>query len=248
MDDVKVLVLGGTAEARDLAVALNAQGLRFESSLAGRVSRPRLPVGDVRIGGFGGASALADYVRTRGFTHIVVATHPFATRMAENAYQAARSVSLPVVKLARPGWAEHPDASRWAWVDDYDEARDVAEELGTRPFLTTGRQTLTHFASWGGRDVLVRVVEPLDEVPPGWRVVLDRGPYDVAGERALMSEHAVDVLLTKDSGGRYTQAKLAAAAELDVPIVVVRRPYGPKGLDELMSAPEVLDWVRQSRG
>lgn len=243
MNEPKVLVLGGTAEARDLASSLTEAGVAVLSSLAGRVSRPRLPMGAVRIGGFGGADGLAAFLRDGGFTHLVVATHPFATRMAENARVAAAAVGLPVVRLTRPGWALHPDADTWAWADDYDAARTTAEGLGERPFLTTGRQTLTHFAPWADRDVLVRVVEPLEAPPGRWTVVLDRGPYDVEGERALMREHCIDVLLTKDSGGRYTEVKLTAARELGVRVVVVRRPVAPAGMRELDDAASVVRWV-----
>lgn len=243
MNEPKVLVLGGTAEARDLASSLTEAGVGVLSSLAGRVSRPRLPVGPVRIGGFGGADGLAAYLHDGGFTHLVVATHPFATRMAENAREAAASVAVPVVRLARPGWEGHPDAGTWTWADGYDAARTAAEGLGERPFLTTGRQTLTHFAPWADRDVLVRVVEPLAVPPPRWTVVLDRGPYDVEGERVLLREHGIDVLLTKDSGGRYTEAKLTAARELGVRVVVVRRPSSPAGMRELDDAAAVVRWV-----
>lgn len=239
----KVLVLGGTAEARRLATVLEGESILFMSSLAGRVSRPRLPVGPVRIGGFGGATGLAEYLRDEGFTHLVVATHPFAGRMALNAQTAALAAGVSAVRLVRPGWGVHPNAPRWTWVDDFDGARDAAAVRGTRPFLTTGRQTLHHFAPWSGRSVLVRVVEPLEVTPPGWSVVLDRGPYEVAGERALMERHHVDVLVTKDSGGRYTEAKLTAAHQLAVPVVVVRRPPAPRGMREVDSAIDVIRWV-----
>jgi precorrin-6A/cobalt-precorrin-6A reductase len=241
----RVLLLGGTAEARALAAGLVEAGVDVVSSLAGRVSKPRMPVGDVRVGGFGGVEGLAAALVGGGFTHLVDATHPFAVRMTANAGVASRVAGVPCLRLARPGWNGHPDAGSWHWVDDYDAGRAAAEGLGAaRPFITTGRQTLAHYASWTDRDVLLRVVEPLDEdPPPRWTVLLDRGPFGVESELALMRAHGVDVLLTKDSGGAYTEAKLRAAAELGVPVIVVRRPQVPAGVAEVSSVDEVLGWL-----
>lgn len=241
----RVLLLGGTSEARALALALTNVGVEVVSSLAGRVSKPRMPVGEVRVGGFGGVDGLVAEVVEGGFTHLVDATHPFAVRMTANAGVAAAVAGVPCLRLARPGWGEHPDAGSWHWADDYDEARELAEGLGVvRPFITTGRQTLEHYASWGDRDVVLRIVEPLEgEVPARWTVLLDRGPFGMEDERALMSRHRVDVLLTKDSGGAYTAAKLTAAAELGVPVVVVRRPQVPVEMAEVTTTDEVLTWL-----
>ncbi|MFC7491854.1 MULTISPECIES: cobalt-precorrin-6A reductase [unclassified Knoellia] len=244
----RVLLLGGTAEARALAEALNDAGVEVVSSLAGRVTRPRMPVGEVRVGGLGGVDGLAAALVAGGFTHLVDATHPFAVRMTANAGAAADAAGVPCLRLARPGWSEHPDAGCWHWVDGYEQARGAAEGLGAlRPFITTGRQTLDHYASWADRDVVLRVVEPLDVEPPArWTVVLDRGPFDVSAERALMTEHAVDALLTKDSGGAFTSAKLTAAAALGVPVVVVRRPHVPNAMNEVARVDDVLTWLRAS--
>ena len=233
---VRVLVLGGTAEARVLAAALAAAGVTVESSLAGRVSRPRLPEGAVRIGGFGGAVGLAGYLRRSGVTHLVDATHPFAATMSTHAVEAGREAGVPVLRLARPGWADRGDAATWHWVPTLEEMRTTAERLGSRPFVSTGRQTLPAFESWSDRQVLVRVVEPLTvSPPPRWTVIEDRGPYALDAERKLLSDHRIDVLLTKDSGGSYTSAKLRAAAELGVPVVALRRPPAVPGAVEVTS-------------
>lgn len=249
-----VLVLGGTAEARALARRLDEQGVAFVSSLAGRVNNPRLPVGRVRIGGFGGVEGLADYLRAEGVTHVVDATHPFAVGMRAHAVAAAAQVGVPAVRLARPGWETHPDAGGWIWVDSYDEAREAVETRGALcPFLTSGRQTLPYFTSWNAdatplRQVLVRVVEPLDVTPPAnWTVLLDRGPFDATDEMATMRGHRVDAVVTKDSGGTYTAAKLDAARELGVPVVVVRRPAAPPGLTEAATIDEVLSTLVRHR-
>ena len=242
-----VLVLGGTAEARALALELQARGVSFLSSLAGRVTRPRLPVGEVRVGGFGGVDGLAEFLVDHAVAAVVDATHPFAATMTSHAARACARTRTPLVRLARPGWAEHPDASSWTWVTTHDEARAAAEALGSRPFLTTGRQTLEHYASWTDRDVLVRVVEPLETAPPArWTVVEDRGPYVVEGELELLRTHRVDVLLTKDSGGSYTSAKLTAAHELGVPVVVVQRPAPPPEVRAVASVDDVVIAVRDA--
>lgn len=244
----RVLVLGGTAEGRSLAEALQRNGIDAVSTLAGRVARPRLPVGEVRIGGFGGVAGLVSHLREDGYTHIVDATHPFATRMSEHAGAAADRTGIPIIRLARPGWSHDPRATTWHWVSTLDEARERAEGLGERPFLTTGRQTLDHFHPWRNRPVLVRVVEPLEEPPPAWTIILDRGPYAVAGEQELMCSHPVDVLLTKDSGGAYTSAKLDAAHALGVPVVILRRPGGREDIPQTSNVTGVLDWLGVADG
>ncbi|KGN31921.1 cobalt-precorrin-6x reductase [Knoellia sinensis KCTC 19936] len=243
-----MLLLGGTAEARALAAALVAAGVDVVSSLAGRVSRPRMPVGEVRVGGFGGVPGLVHALGDGAFTHLVDATHPFALRMTANAGAAADEAGVPCLRLARPGWREHPDAASWLWVDDYDAARERAEELGAvRPFITTGRQTLEHYAAWDDRGVVLRIVEPLEvPAPSRWTVLLDRGPFEVENELALMREHGVDVVLTKDSGGDYTAAKLTAARHVGLPVVVVRRPTVPAGMAEVSSVDAVLTWLGTS--
>ncbi len=245
----RVLLLGGTAEARALAAQLVCRGVPVLSSLAGRVGSPRLPEGEVRIGGFGGVPGLVAALHEGAFTHLVDATHPFAVTMRGHAVAAAEEAGVPVLRLARPGWRAHPDAGVWHWVDSYAAARVTAQRLGCRPFVTTGRQTLAHYLSWADRDVLVRVVEPLDEpVPTRWTVLRDRGPYQLDGEVALLREHRIDVLLTKDSGGSYTAAKLTAAAQLAVPVVVVSRPPAPPGLPEVSSIDGVLTWLGVTAG
>lgn len=222
---MRVLILGGTAEARDLASALQSHGIHFASSLAGRVSQPRLPVGEVRIGGFGGIAGLEQYLHESGVTHVIDATHPFAATMSRHAAEAASAAHLPLIRLERPGWGTRPDAAHWHWEPDLTAVRTCAEALGTRPFITSGRQTLHAFEAWGDRQVLVRVVEALDAAKPdAWTVIRDRGPYSLHGELTLMRTHGIDVLITKDSGGTYTSAKLDAAQQLGIPVVVLQRP------------------------
>lgn len=240
-----VLVLGGTAEARELAVLLHAEGVSFVSSLAGRVERPRLPVGEVRVGGFGGVEGLRAWLVEHGARAVVDATHPFAEGMSANAVAACAAAGVPLLRLARPGWSDAPGADGWHWVDDHDEAAALAARLGRRPLLTVGRQPLGRYVGpLAGHRVVSRVVDPPEvPLPDPWLVLLDRGPYDLAGELELLGEHATDVLVTKDSGGTYTWPKMAAAGELGVPVVVVRRPGATSGVETAADAPAAVRWV-----
>jgi precorrin-6A/cobalt-precorrin-6A reductase len=246
---VTVLLLGGTAEARALAGLLVEDGVSVVSSLAGRVAQPRLPVGPVRIGGFGGAAGLAAYLRDNEISLVVDATHPFAAGMSANAVAGTRATGVPMLRLERPGWGDAPGADSWHWVDGHDEAAATAARLGRRPFLTVGRQALVAFAApLRDHPTLVRVVDrPSLELPPTWTVLTSRGPYLVESERELMTTHLVDVLVTKDSGGSFTWPKMQVAGELGVPVVVVRR-HAATGEVETVSDPDAAAaWVRARR-
>ncbi len=240
-----MLLLGGTAEARALARALEGTGVRFTSSLAGRVARPRMPVGETRVGGFGGVEGLQAYLRSEGVSAVVDATHPFAAAISRHAAVACGTEGVPLLRLERPGWSTHPDAGRWHWVDSHDEAAAATLRLGRRPFLSIGRQSLGSFAGpLHDLAALVRVVdEPETPLPPAWTVRLSRGPYDLEAERALLAGHGTDVLVTKDSGGSHTSAKLDAARDLGAEVVVVRRPPTPPGVETVSDVGAAADWA-----
>lgn len=240
-----ILVLGGTAEARELATLLDAAGTRFMSSLAGRVARPRLPVGAVHIGGFGGVPGLRSFLMENRVSAVVDATHPFAQGMTANAVAACTADGVPLLRLERPGWSDAPGADTWEWVDDHDAAASAAARLGRHPFLTVGRQSLDHFVGpLGALPTLVRAVdEPAIDLPDGWTLVLSRGPYPLDDERALFDEHDIDVVVTKDSGGSYTWSKLQVAAERGAAVVIVRRGPGPAGVDVVSDPQAAADWA-----
>ena len=224
-----VLILGGTAEARELAAALAAEAHDVVTSLAGRVRDPALPVGRLRIGGFGGVDGLADYLRTNAISAVVDATHPFATTISANAAAAAERAGTPLVRLERPGWAGHPQAGSWTWVSNVAAARDAGEP-SCRPFLTIGRQSLQTFLPWAERPVTARVVDPPDfTLPASWRLLTSRGPYSYLDEQQILIDHGIDLLITKDSGGSHTAAKLDAAADLGVDAVIIARPMRAGG-------------------
>ncbi|GHB31951.1 precorrin-6A reductase [Streptomyces viridiviolaceus] len=236
-----VLILGGTAEARRLAAALAARpGVRVTTSLAGRVTRPGPLEGDVRTGGFGGAEGLAAWLREHRVDALVDATHPFAGRITANAARAAAATGVPAVVLRRPGWRPAP-GDRWHPVASLSAAAGLLPGLGRRAFLTTGRLGLAAFAHLTELHFVVRSVEaPEPPLPPDTRVLLARGPFTVPDETALLREHRIDVLVTKDSGGEATSAKLTAARELALPVVVVRRPPLPPGVSTVPDVPGVL--------
>lgn len=242
-----VLLLGGTAEARALATRLVAEGVDVVTSLAGVVGHTAPPSGRVRVGGFGGADGLASYLREQRIDRVVDATHPFAARITGNAASACAATGTPLLRLSRPGWTERPDAAGWHWVDSLAAARVVAEGLGRRVFLSIGRQQLDEFADWSDRDVLVRMVEPPDHLPTAWTLILARGPFSVPDERALLREHSIEVLVTKDSGGSATAAKLDAAALEGVAVVIVRRPPDPPGVPVVSTVADALAWVLSRR-
>lgn len=240
-----VLVLGGTTEARLLAAELAADpSVRVTSSLAGRVAEPRMPEGPVRIGGFGGAGGLADWLREHRVDALIDATHPFADIISRNAAGAAAAVHVPLLVLRRPGWVAAP-GDDWHPVGSLEQAAELLPGLGARRvFLSTGRLGLSAFAGLSELFFLVRSVDPPEPpTPPLLRLVLDRGPFTLDGERALLREHRIEAVVTKDSGGDATAAKLTAAREAGLPVVVVRRPPVPPGVPVAEDVSAALGWL-----
>jgi precorrin-6A/cobalt-precorrin-6A reductase len=238
-----VLVLGGTGEARQLAARLAAVGgLRTVSSLAGRVRDPALPAGEVRIGGFGGVSGLADWLDAHQAVAVIDATHPFAEGISANAAAACAQTGTPLISLIRASWTAGA-GDTWHDVATLSDAADLLPSLGQRAFLTTGRQGLAAFASLDRMWFLIRCVDPPSgPLPPAHEVILARGPYDETAELDLMRRHRIDVLVTKNSGGALTEGKLAAARALGLPVVMVSRPPRPD-VPRCGSVDEAESWL-----
>lgn len=223
-----LLILGGTVEARELAAVATvrfASRLRVTTSLAGRTRRHAPLAGGVRSGGFGGARGLMAYLRTARIDLVVDATHPFATHISAVAREVCRELSIPLLTLIRPGWMPQP-ADRWIMVADAADAAARVSELGRRAFLTIGRSALTAFSRVESVHFLVRLVDsPAAPLPlASYEVIAGRGPFAQDEERSIMKRYAIDVLVTKASGGAATKAKLDAARALDVPVIMLRRP------------------------
>jgi precorrin-6A/cobalt-precorrin-6A reductase len=239
-----ILVLGGTAEARELATALDEAGIAVTSSLAGRVSNPKLPAGGVRSGGFGGPAALADWLRGNDVIATVDATHPFAERISASVAQACPATGVPLLRLERPNWSER-QGDDWRRVPDLRAAAALITPLGKRVLLTPGRQGLAAFAEVDQAWFLVRCVEPpAPPLPPRHMLLLDRGPYTLEGELRLIDRHQIDLVVTKDSGGSHTEAKLDAARERALPVIMVDRPPRPD-VDSVATVAEALAWARR---
>ncbi|SOJ55777.1 Precorrin-6A reductase [Mycobacterium simulans] len=236
----KLLLLGGTAEARALAQTLHPQ-VDIISSLAGRVPDPALPVGAVRIGGFGGIDGLRKWLQSQHIDAVVDATHPFAATITAHAAQACGELQMPHLVLARPPW----DPGQAVVVSsDTQAAETIAQQRFSRAFLTTGRSGVSAFAdsdAW----FLIRTVTAPDyaSLPRRHHVILSRGPYHYDDELQLLKEHRIDALVTKNSGGEMTRAKLDAAAALHVPILMVARPQLPPGIRAVSTVKEAADWV-----
>ncbi|WP_228566564.1 cobalt-precorrin-6A reductase [Nocardia sp. SYP-A9097] len=242
---MRILILGGTREARELAdIASGERGYEIVSSLAGRVRAPVLPVGAVRVGGFGGVAGLRKWLADNGIDAVVDATHPFAGGITANAAQAAADTGLPVLHVRRPGWREEP-GDRWIRVPDLAGAAEAVTGLGDRVFLTIGRQGVAAFADlpqW----FLIRAIDPPEgAMPARHELLLARGPFALDDEIALLRAHRIDAMVTKDSGGALTEAKLAAARVLAIPVVVIERPALPAGARRVETVAAAWDWLRR---
>jgi precorrin-6A/cobalt-precorrin-6A reductase len=251
----RVLILGGTAEARDLAARVASDPhVDVITSLAGVTRSPHLPLGEVRIGGFGGTDRLATFLRAERISAVVDATHPFAETITATASAAAASAGVPLIVLRRPGWTQHlAEAHAWRRVPSLEAAAALVPDLGERVFLTTGRRSLAAFAAVDRCWFLSRSVDPPSppqperlpqparSVPQRLTVVLDQGPFPVEAERALLIEHRIDVLVTKNSGG--SDAKLVAARELGIPVVMVDRPPLPPGVRAVTTVDAAHAWL-----
>lgn len=229
MDKHRILILGGTTEARALGEAL-AGSDRFDTtlSLAGRTVDPREQPVPVRIGGFGGAEGLARYLRDEHIDLLVDATHPFAARISQNAAEAAHRASVPVVALRRPAW-ERQEGDRWTSVASIEQAVRTLPEAPTRIFLAIGRQEAHQFSGRPEHSYLVRSVDPVTpplDVPDA-RYVLACGPFSLEDELDLLRREAIALVVAKNSGGSAIYAKIEAARRLSIPVIMIERQDPP---------------------
>jgi len=227
---MRVLVLGGTTEASRLAKALSARPeFAATLSLAGRTEAPAAQPIPTRIGGFGGIEGLAAYLRGHAIDVLVDATHPFAAQISRHAAEAARQTGTPIVAFVRPPWGREP-GDGWVEVETLEDAARAIGEAPRRVLLTTGRLGLASFDVAPQHHYLIRTIDPPGDLPglPDHALLLDRGPFDLAAERALMLRERVEVVVTKNSGGTATYPKIVAARELGLPVIVVRPPVRPE--------------------
>jgi precorrin-6A/cobalt-precorrin-6A reductase len=226
----RILILGGTAEASNLAhrLARETPDTIVVTSLAGRLTaQPDLP-GIVRVGGFGGLHGLIDFLRLARINRVIDATHPFAATISAHAALACAELEIPLERIHRPMWRKHP-GDRWRWAATIEMAARMAtggSSRARRVFLTIGAQELAPFARRGGPFYLIRMIEPPPRRLPfrHYSLVLGRGPFALAEEMALMENFDIDLLVSKSSGGPATEAKIEAARRLGIPVVMVRRP------------------------
>ncbi|PTE09358.1 cobalt-precorrin-6A reductase [Mesorhizobium helmanticense] len=222
----RILILGGTTEARQLAGTLAARaGLAITLSLAGRTESPVAQGVPVRTGGFGGAEGLAAYLGEAGIHLLIDATHPYAARISANAAEAARQAGVPIIALRRPGW-EQVEGDRWMLVDTVADAVTALGPPSRRVFLALGRQEVAAFEAAPRHHYLVRSVDPVEPrlAVPDATYLLARGPFREADERALLESHRIDAVVSKNSGGEATYGKIAAARTLGLEVVMIRRP------------------------
>lgn len=243
---MRVLLLGGTGDAAALAKQLSIlPGVDVITSLAGRTQRPSSPVGWVRVGGFGGADGLAQYLREHQIQVLIDATHPFAAQISWNAAAAVRATRIPSLMLVRPAWKK-VTGDRWLEVESAEAAAQAIPSDTDRIFLTIGRQQLAPFALLTQQWFLMRSIDPPepDAALPTGEWLLERGPFTLESEIALLKQHAIEAIVSKNSGGDATYAKIAAARELELPIIMIQRPAQPSGerVNDIASA---VEWLKQ---
>lgn len=241
----RLLILGGTGDARRLATRTNElKRITTIYSLAGRTQRPNIPLCQIRTGGFGGTDGLVKYLQTDGIDFVIDATHPFASNMAKNAAEACAILAIPRVKFCRPAWIS--DKIPWFSASNYKETALKINKMGNRIFLSIGTNGLDAFSFLKEKWFLIRAAEdPIQPIPlVKHSMILKRGPFDEAHERKLLINFSIDVLVSKNSGGTPA-AKLKAAYNLGIPIVMIEKPLPPAG-KEVYNMQEALDWLIKS--
>lgn len=253
-----ILILGGSSEAFNLAEKLENHGSFHPiSSLAGRTSVPRKPAGTYRTGGFGGVDGLADYLKQENISAIIDATHPFAQKITTNASLAANQVNCPIIHISRPPWQKEK-GDNWIEGASMQEAAKKIAPTHSPCFLTIGRLELSAFLNRTDIEFLCRAIEPPkstdpikqniripkneDQWPENFRFIYAKGPYNYENELSLIKQHSIKSIVTKNSGGDKAKAKLDVARNLDIPIIMIKRPCPPKGIT-VETTNEALTWL-----
>ena len=241
---MKILILGGTTEARVLAGALaSREDADVALSLAGRTAKPLPQPVPTRVGGFGGTQGLVDYLRDEGIAALVDATHPYAETISGNAARAAAACGVPFIALRRPAWRKM-DGDDWIDVGSIADAVTALGQAPRRAFLALGRKEISPFESAPQHTYLVRSVDPIDPplAVPHAIYLTARGPFSEADDRALLERHRIDVIVSKNSGGDATYGKIAAARAMHLPIVMLKRPQLPE-VQSVETVDAVVAWL-----
>jgi precorrin-6A/cobalt-precorrin-6A reductase len=241
---LRVLILGGTGDAAELAAKVaNISGVQAIASLAGRTREPSTPVGNFRVGGFGGVTGLVEYLQHQKIDVLIDATHPFANHISWNAAAAATEVGIPRLLVNRPPW-DKIAGDIWVEVENIQEAAAALENQAKRVFLTIGRQEITAFAYLQEILFLMRMIDPPNPdtvIPPGI-ILYDKGPFTLADEKEILIHHQIDTIVSKNSGGNATYPKIVAARELGIKVVMVNRPPVPPG-EQVTDVESALMWL-----
>ncbi len=248
----RVLILAGTGDAVELAAkAAQIPALEVITSIAGRTQTPA--AGASRVGGFGGATGLANYLRDRQIDLLIDATHPFAAQMSWHGATAAAEVGIPHLMLVRPAWIK-TTGDRWIEVANHLAAAAILPELAQRVFLTIGRQELAVYADLPEIWFLMRMIDPPrpETTIPKGQLLLERGPFTLGDERELLTKYEIGAIVSKNSGGEATYAKIIAARELEIPVVMVQRPTMPAlakplrmRIPQVASIDQALSWIKE---
>lgn len=221
-----ILILGGTQEARELASALVAKGYDVTTSQKGATKKRLKIAGKLRIGGFSnatqsGAQGFADYITTKHFDVVVDATHPFALHISPRTHKICAQLRIPYLRLERPPW-QPATGQTWTCVSNLSEALNALPH-GARCFAAIGRQHIKALRARGDCFFIARTIETAPDCPPNVTQIIDRPPYGLKNELALLTRYKVTHLITKNAGGVQTGAKLIAAQKLLVNLIMINR-------------------------
>lgn len=240
----KLLILGGTSDSRKIAAAASLlPNLEVISSLAGRTQNPASLPGEIRVGGFGGAAGLAAYIRKEKIDYLIDATHPFATQISMNALTAAKECQIPHLLYQRPPW-QREESDIWYEVDSLVEAAELLPSLAKRVFLTIGRQEVKYFENLPDLWFLIRSIEPPKPINIKGEIILGRGPFSLPEEFQLLKQYRIDMIVAKNSGGEATYAKIIAARQRKIPIMMVRRSSFPN-CEIFTQIADVISWLNR---